>query len=220
MWTKVSDNYEDSLNDGVDDSAYWQFMRDNATNHYIDTSKWCSGKFKSPQQSWMFDVAFYFTSAAERKYNLKRDQIETDPSFKCIKADLPKMQFATKEFFFLGSKKTIPIYKDPSGETTLEFWLQSDIVKIGDQEIYYENDLLSILIGEDADDDYFHPEFDDPLFETIEIVLRNSDGSPSKKIRLLNPVVTNIETGGSVSYDSEDGLKVTLTVHYDDWRLE
>ena len=55
------------------------------------------------------------------------------------------------------------------------------------------------------------------VFDKIDIIVMNIDGSTFRKIRLYNPTVQEFAFAGEMSYEGEEGLRWTLTVHYDAW---
>ena len=218
MWKEAKGfNAEDLHN--ASDEKLGQYLKSKQTQfapQYKMQPSW-----DQPQTSWMFEVDFFFTNEAKARYNL--DDVSTDPTFMCVKADLPKFETKTKEFFFLGSKMTKAICRDYSGDSELQFWLRGNTNKLGqDDPSTNKKALLDVLAHKRIDTlqyDYTHPEFE-PMFSFIWITLRTIDGRIYKRFVLENPVITNVDTGGSVSYDSEDGLKLSMTIHYDHWSVQ
>lgn len=172
-----------------------------------------NGSLASPVPNWMFNVTFLFNPMAKRRFSINENDV--NDSFQCIGADLPGFEGSTKEVFFLGTKKSFVINRDYSGDTTLEFWLR-DSAKLDDHPAN-KTQLLDVLVPKSLTADNFdHYEFF-PLFDAILLEVLNQDGSRFKMYKLIHPQVTGIEHGGSLSYEGEEGLKLTVTVHYDMW---
>lgn len=177
--------------------------------------------WEQPQTSWMFEVQFFFSNEAKARYGIEDG--EPDPSYMCIKADLPKHETTTKDFYFFGSQISRPVYRNYSGDCELQFWLRGNKNKIGSESDATKRKALLDILAQRRDDivngDYHHEEFEN-LFSHIWITLRTIDGAAFKTFVLENPTITSVDTGGSVSYDSEDGLKLSVTVHYDHWSTQ
>lgn len=214
MW-KEAKGFEASDTHNVADEKFGQYLK-NKTVKFAPQLR-LQPSWNQPQTSWMFNVVLELTNEAKQRYGM--DVIPTDPSFLCIKADIPKFESQTKDFYFFGSKMTKNIFRDYSGDTTLEFWLRGSETKTGIDTPSKKRALIDMLIPKEQpfviDDLYPHKEFEN-IFASIQIVLLKVDGTIFKVFELENPIITNVEFG-SVSYDSEDGLKISLSVHYDHW---
>lgn len=170
----------------------------------------------TPVPTWMFKVYFYFGQDFIRKNNLPADTTSLD-SFTCIKVDLPKFTINQKTVSFLGTSMNVNVYRDLSGETTLDFWCAAN-EKTGKNSDGIINFMDTVLPGNDGTltDHFRHDEFMQ-VFDTIDIIVMNIDGSTFRKIRLYNPTIQEFTFAGEMSYEGEEGLRWTLTVHYDAW---
>jgi hypothetical protein len=170
----------------------------------------------TPVPTWMFQVYFYFGQDFISKNDIPTDTTSLD-SFTCIKVDLPKFTINQKTVSFLGASMNVNVYRDLSGETTLDFWCAAN-EKTGRNPDGIINFMDAVLPGHDGTlTDYFrHDEFMQ-VFDKIDIIVMNIDGSTFRKIRLYNPTVQEFNFAGEMSYEGEEGLRWTLTVHYDAW---
>lgn len=218
MW-KDAKGFEASDLHNAGDEKLGQFLANKAVKNFTPQLK-LQSSWNQPQTSWMFEVVLQASEEAKARYGI--DDVTTDPTFMCIKADLPHFESQTKEFYFFGSKITKNICRDYSGETTLEFWLRSSEAKIGSDTPNSKKALIDLLapkrVGFVVSDDFPHKELE-TLFSRIQIRLLKIDGSVFRAFELENPIITNVELG-SVSYDGEDGLKIEMTVHYDYWSAQ
>ena len=76
----------------------------------------------------------------------------------------------------------------------------------------------AVLPGHDGTfiENFTHDEFTQ-VFDKIDIIVMNIDGSTFRKIRLYNPTIQEFSFAGEMSYEGEEGLRWTLSVHYDAW---
>lgn len=174
------------------------------------------GGMASPIPNWLFEVRFYWTQWAKDEFDI--DDVSNNDTFKCIKADLPGYEQTTKEVWFLGTKKTFVIGRDMSGETVLDFWLRKPS-QIKDDSDGDKLELLDVLVPDrsmNRQDKYKHYEWV-RLFDAIDIRILNIDTDEYRTYKLINPIVTNFSHSGELNYEGEEGLKISITVHYDMW---
>lgn len=184
-------------------------------------------KAKTPQPTWLFKTEFYFDEdspvivANETIFNKIKDcngQVELQP----ISCSLPTEEVHTAEQFFLGTKKTVTIYRDRSGECTMEFYYRNPSTDSNGDKVNYSFFFLIAGAGgvyQGGMPKKKHTELGAPPIRSIHILLLNPDASSNTKYVLFNPVITNIEHASEMSYESEDVLKWTMTIHYDDWEV-
>lgn len=175
------------------------------------------GGMASPVPNWLFDVKFQWSKWAKETFDIA-DGDNLNDSFKCIKADLPEYSQATKEVWYFGTKKTFVIGRDMSGETVLEFWLRKS-AQLKDDDDNNKLELLDVLVPDrsmNRQDKYQHYEWV-RLFDAIEINMLNIDTDVHRTYKLINPIVTNFSHSGELNYEGEEGLKISITVHYDMW---
>lgn len=216
MWKKAK-GFDAADIHKANDEKFAQYIK-NKPNHGFKPLKMDS--WNQPQTSWMFNVVLELSSLVKARYNIS--DISTDPSFVCISADIPKFESSTKQFYFFGSSMTKNIYRNYSGETTLQFWLRGSETKLDSSTPSRKPALIDLLAPKDrpfsVDDSYPHKELEQP-FSKIQIILRKADMSEFRTFDLENPIVTNVEFG-SASYEDDAGLKISMTVHYDHWSVK
>lgn len=218
MWKEAKKmNAEDQQSDA--DLKLQQYLR-RKTTRFAPQLK-LQSSWEQPQTSWMFEVSFFFSEEAKAHYGIEDG--EPDPSYMCIKADLPKHETTTKDFYFFGTQMSRPVYRNYAGDCELQFWLRGNKNKIGNEgDSTKRRALLDILTHrkiDTLDGNFPHLEFE-RIFSKIWITLKTIDGGTFKVFVLENPTITSVDTGGSVSYDSEEGLKLSVTVHYDHWSTQ
>lgn len=187
-----------------------------------------------PQLSWMYKVFFDVDDTVFTAYNnsyfpeeLNSLTYEIQP----ISCSLPTEETHTAEQFYLGTKRTVTTYKDRSGECTMEFYYRDisisveldDPTSVTNKNVSFFN-LLALANSVDSSQTTeqiikkpIHSELLKPLFRKITISLFNADTSAANDYVLVNPIITNIEHSGDLSYESEDLVKWTITIHYDWW---
>ena len=181
----------------------------------LELTKQIYGKPPStPLTSWIFRVRFYYLGAngLQNDFQYQLNQ-PADISSIPIKADLPKFEtkYVTQKFF--GSEKSYPILRKYGGDTTLEFYVftaRSDNAFI--LHYFLKDYMKADLNGAGL---YYHKEFG-KAFDQIDIEIYNRTDNHIYSYRLKNCIATNFDDG-SLSYESDDIVKFTLTVHYDDW---
>ena len=171
----------------------------------------------APLSNFIFKVNF-FLDATDKIYSLgyKLDN-DTDRSMIAIKADLPTFETQLVQKHFLGSEKSFPVIRKNGGDTTLEFYTHTET----DENAFVVYNFFKTFI-KSVELDYhpfIHKEFL-TVFNKIDIVLGDkANGSPKYTYHLFNCIPTKIDSG-NVSYESQDALKYTMSVHYDDWSVE
>lgn len=217
MW-KTAKKFEASDIHKENDEKLAQYIKNKPDNGFKPLRMQPS--WNQPQTSWMFEVVLQLSVVAEKRYGVSN--IATDPTFVCISADIPKYESTTKQFFFFGSSMSKNIYRNYSGETTLQFWLRGSEIKLDSDDPSKKIALIDILAPKRdsiaVDDSYPHKELMQ-LFSQIQIKLLKADGSIFRTFDLENPIVTNVEFG-NVSYEDDAGMKISMTVHYDYWSVK
>lgn len=190
-----------------------------------------------PQQSWMYKVFFAVNDAKLFElYNYsnfpKADDLNSlTYEIQPISCSLPTEETHTAEQFYLGTKRTVTTYKDRSGECTMEFYYRDisisveldDPTSVTNKNVSFFNllTLARYVCSEPTTEQIIkkpvHSELLNPLFNKITISLFNADTSAANDYILVNPIITNIEHSGDLSYESEDLVKWTITIHYDWW---
>ena len=170
----------------------------------------------SPMNNYIFRVAFFLDAVYNDKslgYKLLND---TDRSMIAIKVDLPTFETQLIQKHFLGSEKSFPILRKYGGETTLEFYTHTDP---HENNFIVYNFFKQFEKATPSNSMYFHKEFN-MIFNKIDITTGDRAGGNQTYIyHLLNCIVTKIETG-NLTYEGQEALKYSMTVHYDDWTIE
>lgn len=175
-----------------------------------------NGGMAAPATSWLFNVKFFLNDDAAAEYGLRDDNV--NESFVCISTDLPRMEAATKDLYFFGTKKSFVISRDYSCDLSMEFWMR-DGSKIDNKSKTNNTDLIEYIKGDmlsTRPESMNHQEFVNH-FNKIEIEVLNMDGSLFKTYTIFEPKVTGFEHSTSLSYDGEDGMKLSMTIHTDYW---
>lgn len=187
-----------------------------------------------PQLSWMYKVFFDVDDTVFTAYNnsnFPEELTSLTYEIQPISCSLPTEETHTAEQFYLGTKRTVTTYKDRSGECTMEFYYRDisisveldDPTSVTNKNVSFFN-LLALANSADSSQTTeqiikkpIHSELLKPLFRKITIRLFNADTSEANDYILVNPIITNIEHSGDLSYESEDLVKWTITIHYDWW---
>lgn len=219
MW-KTAKGFDAADIHKANDEKLAQYIKNKPNQNFAPQKTFMQSSWSQPQTSWMFEVVLQLSAEAQKKYGVY--DISTNPSFVCISADIPKYESTTKQFYFFGSSMTKNIYRNYSGETTLQFWLRSSEAKLDSSSPSRKTALIDVLAPKqwsfDEADFYPHKELMQ-LFSKIQIKLLKVDGSEFRTFDLENPIVTNVEFG-NVSYEDDTGLKISMTVHYDHWSVK
>ena len=169
----------------------------------------------SPMNNYIFRVSFFLDEIYRDKslgYTLDND---TDRSMIAIKVDLPSFDTSLVQKHFLGSEKSFPILRKHGGETTLEFYAHTDP---HENNFVVYNFFKQFKNASPSNSHFFHKEFN-TIFNRIEITTGDrAGGNETYKYHLRNCIVTKIETG-TLTYEGQDALKYSMTVHYDDWTI-
>jgi hypothetical protein len=165
----------------------------------------------APLASWIFTVEF-FAGIKSVKIVTVPDDISAIP----IKVDLPSYdtQIVTQKFF--GTEKSFVIGRKHGGDTTLEFNTYS---------VQKENEfIIKNFIKEwngiflNGDGSYARKEFN-VIFDKISVSVYNRTDQKLYSYVFINCIPIKLEQG-TLSYESEDKVKFTLSIHYDDWYVE
>lgn len=169
----------------------------------------------APMNNFIFRVSFLL-DGTERKNSLGfvLDN-DTDRSMIAIRADLPSFETTLIQKHFLGSEKSFPVIRKHGGDTTLEFYVHTDP---HENNFVVYNFFKQFKNASPSNSYYFHKEFL-TIFNKIDIITGDRAGGNTTYIyHLLNCIVTKVDTG-SLTYEGQDALKYTMTVHYDDWSV-
>lgn len=179
----------------------------------------------APMSNYVFGVKFYYDD-----YDMKGNRIQpdmnglsydlnndTDRSMIAIRVDLPTFDTQLVQKHFLGTEKSFPILRKYGGDTTLEFYTHTDP--------HENNFIVYNFFKRFADktqlqqqNKFYHKEFI-TVFNQIEISVGDRpDGNEVYLYYLNNCIVTKIDTG-SLTYEGQEALKYSMTVHYDDWSI-
>ena len=171
----------------------------------------------APLSNFIFRVNFHL-DATESVHSLgyKLDN-DTDRSMIAIKADLPTYETQLVQKHFLGSEKSFTILRKNGGDTTLEFYAHTNV---------NENNFIVYnffkTFNKEVETEYHpfvHKEFL-TIFNKIDIVVGDkADGSERYTYHLFNCIPTKVDSG-SLTYEGQEALKFTMSVHYDDWSVE
>lgn len=163
-----------------------------------------------PVVNYLYSIQF-FTDNLYSPLELN-DVDQTDKI--AIKIDLPEFDVSYVTRKFLGQEKSFPIYRKNSGDTTLEFYMHSDV----------SENKFCYAFFKHLYEEYKHNEFD-YLFNKIEVKLHSKENTTKLgtdeflyKYTYMNCIVTKI-TQGSLSYDSGELLKYSMSIHFDDWTV-
>lgn len=168
-----------------------------------------------PLPNYIFRVTFGSSkgdgTTNEGGYLLDNDN---DPSMIAYSVTLPTFDTKIVTKKFLGTEKSFPVYRSNAGETTLEFYTHSD---------QWENDFIVVNFFKDIEDkiskQYYHDE-NYSYFDYINIYLCDITTRNVVYIyKLENCIVTKIDQG-SLSYESSEAIKYSMTVHYDNWYIQ
>lgn len=169
----------------------------------------------APMNNYIFRVNFHLDSIYNNQslgYTLDND---TDRSMIAIKADLPAFETSIVQKHFLGSEKSYPILRKYGGDTTIEFYTHTDP---HENNFIVYNFFKQLKNATPSNSYYYHKEFN-IIFNRIEIVVGDrAGGNPTYIYHLRNCIVTKVDTG-ALTYEGQDALKYTMTVHYDDWTI-
>lgn len=169
----------------------------------------------SPMNNYIFRVSFFLDEIYRDKslgYTLDND---SDRSMIAIKVDLPSFETSLVQKHFLGSEKSFPVLRKHGGETTLEFYAHTDP---HENNFVVYNFFKQFKDASPANAYFYHKEFN-TIFNRIEIITGDrAGGNETYKYHLRNCIVTKIETG-TLTYEGQDALKYSMTVHYDDWTI-
>lgn len=169
----------------------------------------------APLSNYIFRVNFHLDSIYKDKslgYSLNND---TDRSMIAIKADLPSFETSIIQKHFLGSEKSFPVLRKHGGDTTLEFYTHTDP---HENNFVVYNFFKQFKNATPSNSNYIHKEFT-MIFNRIEIVVGDrAGGNETYRYHLRNCIVTKVDTG-SLTYEGQEALKYTMTVHYDDWTI-
>lgn len=169
----------------------------------------------SPMNNYIFRVSFFLDEIYRDKslgYTLDND---SDRSMIAIKVDLPSFETSLVQKHFLGSEKSFPVLRKHGGETTLEFYAHTDP---HENNFVVYNFFKQFKDASPANAYFYHKEFN-TIFNRIEITTGDrAGGNATYKYHLKNCIVTKIETG-TLTYEGQDALKYSMTVHYDDWTI-
>lgn len=175
-----------------------------------------------PQASYLFKVCFYGDeNDAGEVIDMLLDVNNNDEAVS-MTATLPKAQVKTVTQWYKGTPKTRVVNMDRSGDTNLTFVVR----RTGFGRL---TDLFNVT-GYDIESDFEfnHDEFFRNFSKIKIYLLKSNNIKPTKLLNksnrtmtytLYNCVVTNFEFG-ELSYESNDYIKMTATVHYDYWSAE
>lgn len=160
---------------------------------------------ETPQQSWLFKVQFFSSYGDLTFVDESNSEI---PELTPLKIDLPKFEYKTFTQKYLGTEKTFPVGLSKSGESTMEFLLN-------------EKDTLYRYLGmvRNNGPKALDPIRQDTTIHFSKIVIKSYDqtGLERNNYELYNPIITNLEHTGSFDYAGEEAIRISLTIHYDDW---
>lgn len=152
----------------------------------------------APQAAWLYDVHFVFENN-----DIIMQQTFDDIVVTPISISLPQMAITTFDAHFCGTKQSYPICSDQSGEINCEFLLTPDIFR---------------TFVRLRSNDTTYPEFDrSNRLSHIEIFMYDSALYAKYRYRIYNPIITAIEHGDSLSYESDSQINVSMTIHYNNW---
>lgn len=176
----------------------------------------------SPLKSWIFEVCFFSNDGTINRMNyplLNTNDISMIP----IKVDLPSIDTHIVTLKSFGTEKSFPVIRKHGGDTTLDFYIHSNPHE-NEFIVYnffknYSNGLMDAGKTSlyDGTKQYIHKEF---LSAFDKIVIEIYDGTDKNiyTYTLYNCIVTKIDEG-TMNYETDDVMKYSMTVHYDDWYI-
>lgn len=162
---------------------------------------------ENPQTNWFFKVQFFISSTVD---DIFATDSNLNPILVPLKIDLPKIEYKTVTQKFLGTEKSFPIGISKSGETTMEFLINKDNTLYDFFGMYQNNGPNELNYRKDTE----------RYFEKIDIFALDTLGQVSKIYEIYNPLIISLEHENSFDYSGEDLLKISITIHYDDWDIK
>lgn len=167
-----------------------------------------------PEKNCFFDIEFFW------KYQVLKVFIE-NPSYTklgsfAVKSisELPKFETKIVTQNHFGSSKSYPVYRDYSGELTVEIYMS-----LGDTSAY--NTLMEYtgFTEEGQNHNYLAPTTAPYSLSSI-VINKYSNAQKDMKVGayvLKNPIITNLQHSTGLSADGEEAMIFSLTIHYDGW---
>lgn len=157
-----------------------------------------------PQPNWLFDITFM----SDKPLDL------SDKLNNCIPISFTLPQHTTTyvERYCLGIKKSVPVARDYSGDSQMEFIIRTE---------NSENDYLKELgnVHENILDEFKHLE-QDRTYNKIEVKMYSRALNKGKvTIYTYYNVILTEMTLGEISYEGEEAVKASMTYHYDYWTV-
>ena len=179
----------------------------------------------APMSNYVFGVKFYYDDYDIKGNRIQPDQngmgydlsSDSDRSMIAIKVDLPSFETQLDQKHYLGTEKSFPILRKYGGDTTLEFYTHTDPHE-NNFIVYNFFKKFSDKTQMQQQNKYYHKEFI-TIFNQIEISVGDRpDGNEVYLYYLNNCIVTKIDMG-SLTYEGQEIMKYSMTVHYDDWSV-
>lgn len=151
-----------------------------------------------PQPTWLFNIVF------------QSDTPNADETLKDlipISVGLPTYETILTTRSFLGTEKSYPIMRKYSGDTDMEF-----IIRTAN-----ENDELFKILASIKQTQFGYKHFElDRTFNKMIVQIIDKRGNISTTYKYYNIIITKFDLT-NLSYEGEDMMKCTLSLHYDFW---
>lgn len=166
-----------------------------------------------PLNSWSFMVKFQFSGyILDYLGKTLPSNVYENISLVPIKIDLPSFETTIVTQKFFGSEKSFPVLRKHSGETSMEFYTHSN----PDDDSFILMNFIKTL--NTTMNNYNHLEFT-TVFDKINIEVYNKTDTLLYNYTLINCIPTKLDIG-SFNYESDEIMKYTLGIHYDDWFVD